>query len=84
MDGAIILNIKMEKPLVVMEIPRLGHVCFLVTKSMAQWWMEKPKTYGNSTMTNFMARCSKSPGASTDLPGRLVHSQVNLVAWCFS
>ena len=31
-------------------------------------------------MTNFMAGCSKSPGVSTDLPGRQVRSQVRLVA----
>ena len=52
----------------------------LVTKCMAQWRMEKQITYGNSTMTNFMAGCSKSPNASTDLPGRQVRSQVRLVA----
>ena len=42
--------------------------------------MEKQITYGNFTITNFISGCSKSPGASTDLPGRQVRSQVRLVA----
>ena len=40
------------------------------------------KTNGNSSMTNFMARCFRSPGAPTNSPERLVRSLVRLVAWC--
>ena len=40
------------------------------------------KTNGNSSMKNFMARCSRSPGAATNSPERLVRPGAWCSTWC--